>query len=282
MGMKLCRVVSVILVLLMVAGMGVTARGEEHREPEFYVQKLLNFYRCYGSDAWDEIESLLDCLEQADAAQGHAWRGIMKLWRQTAEETELCYDSLPDHLPQDESLGIVIMGFGLNADGSIRPELEKRLQVGLTAARQYPNAALIVTGGATAQDSASTEAGMMKLWLIDHGIPADRILSEPRSYSTAQNALNVYRVLTKNRPEIQFLAIITSDYHIYRSVLDFGTVSLFQNAVAGTREIPVIAHACSDPGYPRTEELDSHAMDIAAITGIRLEFQRGTDLYSGK
>lgn len=279
--MKLCRVVSVILVLALMAGMGIPVRAQVQQEPEFYVQKMLNFYRCYGSDDWDEIESLLDCLEQADAEQGHAWRGIMKLWRQTVEETELCYDSLPDYLPQDESLGIVIMGFGLNADGSIRPELEKRLQVGLTAARQYPNAALIVTGGATAQDSASTEAGMMKLWLIDHGIPADRILSEARSYSTAQNALNVYRILTGNRPEIQSLAIVTSDYHICRSVLDFGTVSLYYSAVAGTREIPVIAHACSDPGYKRTEDLDSHAMDIAAVTGIRLEFQRGTDLYSG-
>ena len=99
--------------------------------------------------------------------------------------------------------------------------------------------------------------------------------------STAQNALNVYRLLNKSYPSIQQLAVITSDYHIYRSVVDFESVSHYYSTVSGGREIPVADHACCDPGYVRREDLSSHAADIAAIARMELEFQRGTALHTG-
>jgi len=52
-------------------------------------------------------------------------------------------DSLPGNLPGDDSLALVILGQGLNADGSMKDELIRRLKVGLDCSEQYPNAYVV-------------------------------------------------------------------------------------------------------------------------------------------
>jgi len=52
-------------------------------------------------------------------------------------------DSLPGNLPRDDSLALVILGQGLNADGSMKDELIRRLKVGLDCSEQYPNAYVV-------------------------------------------------------------------------------------------------------------------------------------------
>lgn len=272
---------TVTAVLLIVSGIG-CAKAADTDTVEGCAQKLLNFYRCYQLEAREEIDSLLKRMEKVDPAQAKTWQGIMDTWEYVDSELELCYNVLPDGLPEDDSLGIVIMGFGLNADGTIRQELYRRLEVGLASARKYPNAYIIVTGGPTAFYTASTEAGMMKLWLLEQGIPVGRIISEPRSLSTAENALFVHRILAEKYPDIRSIAVITSDYHIYRSYLDFAVISLCRPDEDGKPAWEMVGHACSDPGYERSEDLSSHAADIAFLAGIELQYQRSTELYSGK
>ena len=123
---------------------------------------------------------------------------------------------------------------------------------------------------------------MMKLWLLEQGIPVGRIISEPRSLSTAENALFVHRILSEKYPDIRSIAVVTSDYHIYRSYLDFSVIALCRPDDAGNPAWEMVGHACSDPGYERSEDLSSHAADIAYLAGIEMQYQRSTELYSGK
>lgn len=279
--MTLRRILCVLTVVCLLFGNVCIAEAATQVSVENYVQKLLNFYRCYQTDAQPRINSLLQGMARLDDNQSKKWRDIMNTWQWVDQKLELCYDILPDGLPEDDSLGIVIMGFGLNPDGSIREELYRRLQVGLASAQKYPNAYVIVTGGPTAVYNDSTEAGMMKLWLEEQGIDDSRIISEPRSLSTAENALFVHKILTEDYPHINSIAVITSNYHIYRSYLDFAVVSAFYADEANPPAWQMVGHACSDPGYDRSEDLTSHASDIAYITGIELEYQRSTSLYAG-
>ena len=67
-------------------------------------------------------------------------------------------------------LCIVIMGYDLRDDGSMKEELIDRLVVGLSSALKYPNAYVAVTGGATSDVPGVTEAGQMAQWLMERGL----------------------------------------------------------------------------------------------------------------
>ena len=88
-------------------------------------------------------------------------------WSWINSDMPVYEDILPDGLAMDDSLCIVVMGFGLNEDGSIRPELEKRLTVALRSAVKYPNAWILVTGGQTGAAEGVTEAGQMAAYQHD-------------------------------------------------------------------------------------------------------------------
>lgn len=80
-------------------------------------------------------------------------------------------DVLPDGLPDTDELCIVVLGFQLNPDGSMRDELINRLNVALRSAEKYPNAYIVCTGGGTASGNASaTEAGEMATLIPVHSI----------------------------------------------------------------------------------------------------------------
>ncbi len=81
---------------------------------------------------------------------------------------------------------IVILGYGLNPDGTMRTILRRRVLVGLTVAQFFPQSPVIVTGGNP--QNGQTEAGRMAGMLRLLGMPADRIVVEDRANSTVQNA----------------------------------------------------------------------------------------------
>lgn len=274
-GKLLCIVLVAVLLL------GCAPSGAQQIPAEVYARKMLNYYRLYQNDAQRQIQRQLDQMELSDPVQAKAWGTILESWQWVNEEMELTYGVLPDGLPEDDSLGIVIMGFGLNPDGTIRPELEKRLQVGLASAKKYPNAYVILTGGPTAADDVTTEAGQMARWLRLKGLEEDRIIVENRSLSTAQNAKFVCAIVEQDYPRIRSLAVVTSDYHIARSFMNFSALCDYNTIVHGKPAIGVLAHACSDPGYKTSESLTMQAGDIASVVGLNMVYQRSTTLYAG-
>lgn len=280
--MKLRKMLCLLLVLVLMLCLTMSVYAVPQLDTTLFVQNALDYYRCYQTDAWREVQAWLKLLEFADKDQAKAWRNIMDTWRWVDTEMALTYDVLPDGLPEDETLAIVVMGFGLNADGTMRQELYDRLEVALCSARKYPQAYLICTGGATASDSDNTEAGEMATWLIEQGIEEDRVIAETGSYSTIHNALNTYDLVLEKYPEIQSFAVVTSDYHIYRSVLYFAAVPEYYHGIQDSRSIPVVASACC---YAQGAVRESHnlmADGLAYMAGIRLDLRRQPALFLGK
>jgi uncharacterized SAM-binding protein YcdF (DUF218 family) len=81
---------------------------------------------------------------------------------------------------------IVILGYGLAPDGSMRAILQRRVMTGLIVAQFFPQSTIIVTGGNP--QNGKTEAGQMRNMLTLLGFPADRIILEDKANSTVQNA----------------------------------------------------------------------------------------------
>ena len=108
---------------------------------------------------------------------------------------------------------IVTLGYALNSDGTMHETLIKRLDQTYLAAIANPDAKIIVSGGV--QKSGVTESYLMKKWLIDKGIIADRILIEDKSKDTVDNALNSVEILKVNNAKN--IILITSASHIRRA-----------------------------------------------------------------
>jgi uncharacterized SAM-binding protein YcdF (DUF218 family) len=112
---------------------------------------------------------------------------------------------------------IVILGYGLLPNGSMRPELIQRLEAGYVQAILAPAAPVIVTGGNP--HNGVTEAQAMAGWLIAHGIPPSRIHTETQAETTVQNARYSHHVM--DSIGAHSAVVVTSANHVGRAVGDF-------------------------------------------------------------
>ena len=216
------------ILILILAGASVLLRLAEknsRKKAQEYIERLVVSYASYG----ERDEQILSELKTLDSELGGKWSDIMDLW----EEPVTVSETIPEGLPEDDSLCLVALGFQLNPDGTMKDELIERLKVLYTAALRYPEAVVICTGGGTAADDPeATEAGKMKEWLIDQGLDPDRITAEDQSLTTAQNAVCSFDILEEKYPRVKQIAIISSDYHI-------ATGKLLFDAEAVLRDSPV-------------------------------------------
>ncbi len=191
------------------------------------VTDLVFTRRHMGDEGEEEIQRLLAELKKEDPALGELWQGIMDYWAYVSSGLTVNPGRLPDGLPDDDSLCIVVLGFQLNPDGSMAPELEGRCEVALDCAQQYPDAWLAVTGGGTAYGNReATEAGVMADWFIEHGIAREKILIEDSSLTTDQNAAFTCELLAAHVPRIRSVAVVSSDYHVALGSMLFEEASL--------------------------------------------------------
>lgn len=255
------KILIACLCLCLLGGSVPAAQAAEETNP----QRLLSAYCANDSG---KIESCLDALEVENPAEGALWRRILSDWARLNEAGFENHRVLPDDLPQDDSLCIVVFGYGLGADGSIQPELEDRLYVALNAARQYPCAYVAVTGGQTSEVAGVTEGGQMAAWLRVQGVAESRLIVEDQALSTTQNAANTYKLLTSAYPQVKTLAVVTSDYHVACAGVLLQIWSDYQSQVNGAPALNVAAGASCATDTPVGDRmLSSQAWGIAQITG---------------
>ena len=213
-----------VLLLCLVFALASVALGEEEKSPaQALIERAVVTYAAYGET---DTESL-DALKELDPALAEKWAAVMDIWQTPVEVNEV----LPDDLPGDDSLCLVVLGFQLNPDGTMRDELIQRLTVALECSKQYPNAFIVCTGGGTAPNAPeATEAGCMAAWLIENGVDEARVFVENRSMTTAQNAIFTFQILAENAPQVKQLAIISSDYHIFTGALLFGAQAVLTDS----------------------------------------------------
>ncbi|MBQ7656495.1 MAG: YdcF family protein [Clostridia bacterium] len=212
----ICCVLGVVLLACALAS------GAAEEAPSFIEQMVVN-YAAYG----ERDGQALAALAEKDPALAEKWSRILDLW----ESPVTVLDALPEGLPEDDSLCLVVLGFQLNPDGTLREELVQRLAVALAASKQYPNALIVCTGGGTAtEDLTATEAGKMAEWLLENGVDPARVLVEDQSLTTAQNAIFTFDILEARCPQVMQIAIISSDYHIATGALLFGAEAILRNS----------------------------------------------------
>lgn len=227
------------------------------------IQDLISYYFHYRNQASAEIENQLEILSGIDPAQGDAWSQIMESWAWTNTEMEICLEVLPDGLPQDDTLCIVVLGYGLNKDGSMKQELLDRLEVALRSAEKYPEAYVLCTGGETANVPGISEAGQMGIWLLEQGLAKDRLLLETVSLSTTENARNGCRLLRRDYPQVSSIAIVSSDYHI-----PWGSILFTAEGILEGDSFRVVGNAACKTEKTNTDTMHSQAWGISILAGV--------------
>jgi len=123
----------------------------------------------------------------------------------------------------DEDVAIVL-GAGIR-DGEVLGTLARRLDAAVSYHRQNPNALIIVSGGLGHREEV-TEAYAMARYLIERGVPAGQILLENYAYSTYSNMRYSRTILDELFDHMPSVVVITSNFHMYRSVRFAGQVGL--------------------------------------------------------
>lgn len=111
---------------------------------------------------------------------------------------------------------VVVLGCGIFPDGRLTYSLKSRLDSAYDELITYPKAICIVSGGQGGNEPVA-EAQAMHDYLVLRGINKERIIMEAQSRNTAENMKYSAEIINKNGGGTS--AVVTNDYHVYRSML---------------------------------------------------------------
>lgn len=96
----------------------------------------------------------------------------------------------------------------------ITGSLKRRLDKALLYLHDNPETLVIVSGG-KGKGEEVTEAFAMQEYLLENGLPDERIVMEDRSRTTKENLLFSKELLKREEEKI---GIVTNNFHLYRSL----------------------------------------------------------------
>jgi len=119
-----------------------------------------------------------------------------------------------DNVTFDED-AVIVLGAGIRGERVTRL-LAYRLDRAAEYSDYNPNAIIVVSGGQGPQEDI-TEALAMERYLIEKGVPQERIIKEEASTSTYENLLYSKEILDKLFEVPYKVVVITNDFHIFRA-----------------------------------------------------------------
>ena len=125
----------------------------------------------------------------------------------------------------------VVLGNRMNDDGTPSELMLKRMQLTMEMYQKLQPDKIIVSGGLANKKAGITEAQFMFDYLIAQGVPADKLVAEHNSMTTAQNAQ--FSVPMAKAMGATAIVIVTSAEHMSRSFLN--PLKLFQKILKGTQ-----------------------------------------------
>jgi uncharacterized SAM-binding protein YcdF (DUF218 family) len=115
---------------------------------------------------------------------------------------------------------LIILGCGLKKDGTPSRILQSRIERAMEFAREQKEKTgkdlIFITSGGKGSDERCSESASMKRYLVEHGIPEDRIIEEDRSTTTYENMVYSNEKIRETGIEGK-IAYATSNYHVFRS-----------------------------------------------------------------
>ena len=265
--------ISVLLFIIARSGAGST---------DDLIDQMISDYGKGQEKAAKRIEKNLSRLKKKDEKLFEVWDNIMDFWSYANTEMEVQLDKVPENLPEDDSLCVVILGKKLNADGTMTDELIGRLEIGLAIADAYPNCYVAVTGGGTADNNPNATEGMlMGRWLLEHGLDGSRIIVEDRAPDTVGNARNTFAILQERYPEVDSVVILTSDYHVARGSVLFHSTFMLDAHKTGTNPINILAGVGFYTGEKSYETFELQARGVRSVAENYGYFQGHEEGKSG-
>ena len=119
---------------------------------------------------------------------------------------------------------MIVLGCGLRKDGTPTPLLKGRIDRAVEFDRKQQELTgkklTYVTSGGRGEDEVISEGAAMKRYLLEQGIPEERIISEENSKNTFENMKFSKEKILENDPEGKGkIAFSTTNYHVFRSGL---------------------------------------------------------------
>lgn len=142
--------------------------------------------------------------------------------------------------PEYEAEHLIVLGAGLRGD-TPSLSLKNRLDAALEYLQANPGCTAIVSGGQGPGENLS-EAQAMYDYLTARGIEPGRVLMEDQSTSTMENLSFSCEILRSLgvQPESARLAVVSSEYHLYRAQYLGRTMGLEVHGVAARTSKPVL------------------------------------------
>ena len=174
------------------------------------------WYAAYTRALGDTNESE-KAMQELMAVQPEPARQYLEAFRLADRVLQLTPNMEPARtMHKDQHHAIVILGAGLETNGTIKVKLTGRLKQGLKLARMYRRAPIILTGGN--QKEGVTEAYVMSEWLRRRGISRKRLFLEDRARDTVENAL--YSAALVQKLGVTHVTVVTSSNHVRRGLAD--------------------------------------------------------------
>ena len=126
--------------------------------------------------------------------------------------------------PERDKDFLIILGCGIRRDGTPSPLLRGRVDRALAFAEKQREETgkelLFVTSGGQGPDEVISESASMKRYMVERGVPAERILEEDRSTDTRENMRFSKEKIREIDPEGKGkVAFVTTNYHVFRAGL---------------------------------------------------------------
>jgi len=112
---------------------------------------------------------------------------------------------------------VIISGSELEEDGSVSPVLEARLQKAIELYKNDPTPPLMIAAGGRAGKDPVAEGEVMALYLREHGVSSEDIVTELLSKNTEDKIVNSKAIIEKG-DRGTYTAMVTSDYNVFRSL----------------------------------------------------------------
>ena len=109
---------------------------------------------------------------------------------------------------------ILVLGAKVRPDGSMSNALRLRCERALQLFEQGAASYIIACGGVC--DGPISEASVIRAFLTEKGVPAERILLEDQSVNTWENLINARKIMDAHG--MHRAVLVTSDYHLTRAL----------------------------------------------------------------
>ena len=143
----------------------------------------------------------------------------------------------------------IVLGAGLNADGSPKPYLRVRLEDTLRLYDDGKVRAVLVSGDNGQVDY--DEVAAMTSWLVDRGVPARKVVADHAGFDTYDSCVRAHEIFG-----VRSALVVTQEFHVRRAVflcreagidaLGVGSPAPDDDTRYQVREVPAATKAAFD------------------------------------